>query len=357
LRAPEVSIFFFSGDGGGNAPDKYRLLLECARIAERNGFAAIWVPERHFTKFGGLFPNPSVLAAALAATTSRIQLRAGSVVLTLHDPLRVAEEWSVVDNLSGGRVGVAFASGWHPDDFVLAADRYSGRKPCMYHAAALVRRLWRGEAVTLPNGQGRQVEVRTFPKAIQPELPVWLTAIDAETFVKAGEIGANVLTGLMGRDLEDCVPPIAAYRQAWRAHGWDPDGGIVTMMLHTYVGSDLAAVKNRVRGPMREYLRAFLETSEHDLRAKPGVGSIVAELTADDRDALLDHTFEQYFAHRALLGTPASCQRTLARLTAAGVNEVACLLDFGLEPIDVIEGLESLSSAITMFRESLAATA
>ena len=43
----------------------------------------------------------------------------GSVVLPLHSPIRVAEEWSVVDNLSGGRVGISFAAGWQPNDHVV----------------------------------------------------------------------------------------------------------------------------------------------------------------------------------------------------------------------------------------------
>ena len=80
--------------------DRYRLLLEGARFADRHGFAAVWTPERHFHAFGGLYPNPAVTGAALAAITERIGIRAGSVVLPLHNPIRVAEEWSVVDNLS-----------------------------------------------------------------------------------------------------------------------------------------------------------------------------------------------------------------------------------------------------------------
>ena len=64
----------------------------------------VWTPERHLHAFGGLFPSSSVISAALAASTQRIRIRAGSVVLPLHSPIRVAEEWSVVDNLSTGRV-------------------------------------------------------------------------------------------------------------------------------------------------------------------------------------------------------------------------------------------------------------
>src|SRR6185369_2335392 len=91
----KFSLLFFSDDGSKETDDKYRLLFEAAKYADEHGFAAIWIPERHFQDFGGLYPNPATLAAALAMVTRRIQLRAGSVALPLHNPIRVAEEWSV----------------------------------------------------------------------------------------------------------------------------------------------------------------------------------------------------------------------------------------------------------------------
>src|SRR5687768_15888466 len=130
----------------------------------------------HFHPFGGLFPNPSVAAAALATITERVQIRAGSVVLPLHNPIRVAEEWSLVDNLSGGRVGVSFASGWHGTDFALAPGNYLERKDIMLRDIETVRRLWRGEAVPVVDGTGRPTEVQIYPRPVQPELPVWVTA-------------------------------------------------------------------------------------------------------------------------------------------------------------------------------------
>jgi hypothetical protein len=116
-------LYFSSGEET-HQRDKYRLVLEGARFADRHGFAAVWVPERHFTQVGCLFPNPSVVQAALARETARVRLRAGSVVLPIHHPVRVAEEWAVVDNLSDGRVELSFASGWHPDDFLVLATHY-----------------------------------------------------------------------------------------------------------------------------------------------------------------------------------------------------------------------------------------
>src|SRR3989454_4995309 len=133
---------------GGNedAPgrDKYRLMLEGAKYFDRNGFEAVWIPERHFHAFGGPYPNPSVTGAALAAVTENIGIRAGSCVSPLHHPIRIAEEWAVVDNLSNGRVGLAFASGWQANDFVLRPENYANSKGVMLEQIDQVRRLWRG---------------------------------------------------------------------------------------------------------------------------------------------------------------------------------------------------------------------
>src|SRR5207247_1708861 len=121
----DFSLFYFANADGGESSEKYKLLIEGAKFADTHGFAAVWTPERHFHEFGGLYPNPSVTSAALATVTERIQIRAGSVVAPLHTPIRIAEEWSVVDNLSNGRVAIPFASGWMPDAFVIEPDNYA----------------------------------------------------------------------------------------------------------------------------------------------------------------------------------------------------------------------------------------
>ncbi|MDN3713157.1 LLM class flavin-dependent oxidoreductase [Paracoccus cavernae] len=129
--------------------------MDGARFADENGFTAVWTPERHFHAFGGPYPNPSVTGAAVAAVTKNIAVRAGSCVIPLHHPARVAEEWAVIDNLTGGRAGLAIASGWQPDDFVLRPEnRPPENKPSMITAIDELRRLWRGEAVAFPKATG-----------------------------------------------------------------------------------------------------------------------------------------------------------------------------------------------------------
>ena len=178
----------------------YNLVLRASQYADKHDFEAVWTPERHFGGFGGYYPNPSVISAAIAATTNKVAIRAGSCVLPLHHPVRVAEEWSVVDNLSGGRVGLSMAAGWNPNDFVLKPDGFANAKDLMFEGIEQVRSLWRGEAVTFEGAKGPQ-DVKSLPRPVQEELPIWVTAAgNPETFRKAGEIGANILTHSAGTD-------------------------------------------------------------------------------------------------------------------------------------------------------------
>jgi natural product biosynthesis luciferase-like monooxygenase protein len=343
------SLYFFSDDGSREAGAKYRLALESARFADRHGFEAVWTPERHFQPFGGLYPNPSVLSAALATVTTRVGIRAGSVALPLHHPVRVAEEWSVVDNLSHGRVAVSFASGWHPDDFVLTPSPYEDRKEVMFRGIETIRRLWAGETLSLEGPQGRHVEVRTLPRPIQPALPIWVTtAGNPETWERAGAIGANVLAALVGYDLEELSALIRRYRLARERAGHDPSLGTVTLVVHTFVGTDDAAVRELVREPMTNYLKTYLKQFQK-VSLEEG-----AATERDSRDVAA-LAFEHFFEARTLLGTQNKCARVLDAVASQGADEIACLIDFGLDPDTVLAALPRLAELREHYAPSAAA--
>jgi len=346
----QFSLLYFSSNDADFTEDKYRLLIEGAKFADKNGFTAVWLPERHFHPFGGLYPNPSVLASALAMITDRIRLRAGSVVLPMHHPVRVAEEWAVVDNLSDGRVDLALAAGWNPNDFVLAPDNYSDRYELLFSGREMVRKLWRGDSVTLPGGLGRDFPIRVYPAPRQPELTTWITCSGGrERFVQAGEHGANVLTALLFQSAGELAEKIAAYRQARERHGFDPADGHVTLMLHTFIGDDLEDVRRIVRDPFLTYLESSVDLWQHGSRK-------LAEMTQAEREGVLEHAFERYFHSAALFGTPQICSAMVTRLQAIGVNEVASLIDFGVDTDTTLRGLESLNLLRKRFQGTAPAT-
>lgn len=346
---PSRSVMFFAAESTDNAIDRYSLVRNAAIAADQLGYEAIWLPERHFDNFGGLFPNPSVLAAHLAALTRSCDLRAGSVVAPLHDVIRIAEEWSVVDNLSGGgRVGMSIGSGWNTNDFALAPDRYAGRADHALSAVAELRRIWSGNPVRRVNGSGRNVELSIHPRPRSAELPLWLTASgNPETFRAAGRLGTHVLTHLLGQTVDELAEKIAVYREARGKAGHDPVQGRVTLMLHTFVTEKDAEAWEAARLPLQSYLRSALKL---ELQAASGGGvvsggrrmaaTVLSEAVIDE---LLEQRSWHFYRELSLLGTVEKCRTVMKRMAAVGVDEVACLVDFGAPENDVLDSLHRLA--------------
>ncbi|UVK40220.1 LLM class flavin-dependent oxidoreductase [Mesorhizobium sp. AR10] len=361
LSTPMDFSLFYWGNDDGVGPEKYRTLLDGARFADSNGFQAIWTPERHFHAFGGPYPNPAVTGAAVAAVTRNLAIRAGSCVLPLHHPARVAEEWAVVDNLSNGRVGIAFASGWMPEDFVLRPENAPpNNKAALLRDIETVRKLWRGETVTFEYGAGK-VDVVTQPRPMSKELPVWVTtAGNPDTYRDAARLGAHVLTHLLGQSIDELAEKIRIYRKALEEAGRNPADYKVTVMLHTLVGSDREQVRGLARGPMKEYLRSAAALIKQYAWAFPafkkpsGIANPMEidlqTLSSDEMDAILEFAFERYFEDSGLFGTVEDAVARVEQLDAIGVDEIACLIDFGLPSQTVLDALTPLAQVVSSSR-------
>ncbi len=354
---PDFSLFYFASEASGTGHHAYRLLLEGARFADANGFEAIWTPERHFHAFGGLYPNPAISSAALAGITKNVKLRAGSSVAPLHHPVRVAEDWALVDNLSNGRAGVALASGWQPNDFIVRPDAFDDRKSIMLDTVETLRKLWNGETLSFPGHDGKPVEVEIHPKPMQDDMPLWLTAAgNPETFAAAARLRCGVLTHLLGQTFEEVEEKIRAYRMAWRAAG-HPGAGHVVLMLHSFVGEDEDAVRDVARGPMKGYLKSAVDLVRRAAWTFPTIVNRAdsagvtpqemfeqEELSEEDLDQLLDHAFERYYRTSGLFGTPETAKEIVRKVAAIGVDEIACLIDFGIDTDLVLKNLPHIKT-------------
>lgn len=335
----DFSLFFFADDGGGE--ERYRLYLEAGKFADRHGFSAVWSPERHFHEHGGLYPNPAVLNAALATVTKNVGLRAGSVVLPLQSPFRVAEEWSIVDNLSNGRAGISIASGWVPNDFAFAPENYANKREVMFRNLDLVQRLWRGESIPAKDGVGNDITLRVFPRPVQEVLPIWVTcAGGVDLFEKTGRDGYHMLTSLLGQSLEDALQKTGIYQTHLRNAGHDPSKRVATLMMHTFLGKDTQEVLHKVREPLTQYLASHVHLMQTMAKS--------LNLQVDINEPkwvryVASFAFERYYRTGALIGTPTSCLPMVDRLIEGGVNEVACFIDFGVETDDVLESLVHLA--------------
>ncbi len=339
----EIGIMFFASSKG-TTDKQFSNLLKIAKKADRGNLSSIWTPERHFHAFGSGFPNPSVLGAALAVATERIGIRAGSVISPLHREIRIAEEWSVVDNLSNGRVGISFGSGWNANDFVLAPEAYHRRREIMFGQIETVRKLWQGGTLTRLNGVGKATPIELYPKPCQHELPVWITSSgNPETFVRAGQMGTHVLTHLMLSNPDLLKERIEQYRTHFR----HPDKkGKVTLMLHTFIAPTESEVREVVSGPFREYLKSSIGLEKMAAAAGGAVSgnlNMSAEPIPEElMDELTTLTFERYLNTMSLMGTPEEVMKRLHQFKRYGVDEVACLIDFGVDEQNMMKSMDRL---------------
>ena len=355
-KSMDFSLFYWGNDDGPG-PRKYELLLEGAKFADTHGFRAVWTPERHFHAFGGPYPNPSVTGAAVAAVTRNIDVRSGSCVAPLHHPVRIAEEWAVIDNLTNGRAGLGIASGWHPVDFVLRPENsVPNNKAAMFDTIDKLRRLWRGESVEFDHN-GVMRPVTSLPRPVSKELPLWLTiAGNPDTWREAGEIGANVLTHLLGQTIDEVAGKIALYHEALRKAGHDPKDFTVTLMLHTYVARTRELARETARGPMKSYLLSAAGLVKQYAWAFPAfkkpkgatnpMDIDLGSLSQDEVDGILDYAFNRYFEDSGLFGTVDDCLRRVEQLKRIGVGEIGCLIDYGIPTAQVLEGLWPLAEVL-----------
>ncbi|WP_268410861.1 MupA/Atu3671 family FMN-dependent luciferase-like monooxygenase [Alteromonas sp. a30] len=332
----DFSFIFFSTNNNQQVfDDKYEYVKNIAKFADANGFKALWMPERHFYEFGGIFPQPAVLLSNIAAETNTIRLRSGSVILPLHHPANVVESWAVLDNLSNGRVDMGFASGWNPNDFVVSPDTFDNLRDVWFSRMEEVEQLWRGDTLKYLNGKGEPAPIRVFPRPLQEELNMWVTVSgNPETFKEAGKRGYNVLTMLTSKPIEELAENIQVYRQARADAGFDPETGVISLMLHSYVHEDESKVEAAVNEHYFDYIKSGLIGHMQAREETP---------TEEEINRVVEHSFHFQKKNSALFGNLEHCEALLAKMHSAGVNEIACLVDFGISEAQMYETLPYLT--------------
>jgi alkanesulfonate monooxygenase SsuD/methylene tetrahydromethanopterin reductase-like flavin-dependent oxidoreductase (luciferase family) len=157
----------------------YGFALEMCEEAELLGCDSIWLTEHHLFDDDYL-PQPLTFAAAVAARTRRVRIGTGIVIAPLHHPVEVAEQASVVDVLSDGRLDLGIGAGYRVPEFELYGADQATRYRATDDTARELRRLWADGGVT--------------PQPVQDRLPLWLGYLGPQGARRAGLLGEHLLT-------------------------------------------------------------------------------------------------------------------------------------------------------------------
>ena len=156
-----VSRFDFRAPGADRATrqELFSRALEQAAYLDEHGHDAILVSEHHASDDGYL-PSPLVVAAAVAARTTRIPITVSALLVNFYDPVKLAEDVAVLDNLSAGRVSYTIGLGYRPEEYALFDQPWETRGADIERRIELLLALWRGEQV---EHDGRQVSITPLP--------------------------------------------------------------------------------------------------------------------------------------------------------------------------------------------------
>lgn len=185
----------FTGQNPVGGPPLYRQALDLARAAEDAGFDTFWTSEHHGMADGYL-PSPLTLIAAIAARTSRIRLGTGLATAPLYQPIRLAEEAAVVDQISEGRLTLGLGLGYSQQEYDTFGVPDAGRGARLRDLLKLLRTAWTGEEFDWSGPCFEGTGLRVTPRPAQASgVPVWLGGYAPAAVRRAGELADGYLIG------------------------------------------------------------------------------------------------------------------------------------------------------------------
>ncbi|MEA2332443.1 MAG: hypothetical protein QOH58_2581 [Thermoleophilaceae bacterium] len=238
----EVGLYTFAelaadpGTGGTISPEqRLRDLMEEIELADQVGLDVFGVGEHHRPDFA--VSAPAVLLAAAAVRTERIRLSSAVSVLSSDDPVRVFQEFSTVDLLSGGRAEIMAGRGSFIESFPLFGYDLDDYDELFAEKLELLLRLRETERVTWA-GKHRAAldDAGVYPRPVQERLPIWVAVGGTpQSIVRAATLGLPLALAIIGGLPERFAPLIGLYREAAARAGHDPAGMPVGINSHTYV--------------------------------------------------------------------------------------------------------------------------
>jgi probable F420-dependent oxidoreductase len=171
---------------------EYRETLDLVRLVEAEALDSAWVSEHHGAGDGYL-PSLLPMLAAFAAVTSRIELGTGVVLAPFHDPLRMAEDFAVVDQLSGGRTIAGFGIGWRDEEFRSWGIDISSRTRRTIEFVEILRRAWGEERFSYEGKYFNYDQVAITPKPARVP-PIFVGGFVDAAIRRAGRIGDGYIS-------------------------------------------------------------------------------------------------------------------------------------------------------------------
>jgi len=279
-----------------------QVLRLCER-ADELGYHSVKTVEHYFHDYGGHTPNPIVLLSAVAARTKRIRTITGAVIPAFNNPIKLAGELAMLDNLSHGRLDAGFGRAFIPKEFEVFGVGMDESRARFEEGIDIITRLWTEERVSYEGKFHKFHDVRLMPRPIQkPHPPIWIAAImSRESFVWAGRHGCHVMVVPYAGGLDPLREMVQVYRDAWREAGHPLGNEQIQASLHCYVAETRKEATEGFKPRFERYVEVFAEAvqswSGQQSAQYAGYGKLVDAISAQTPEKVIDN-------HTALVGSP-----------------------------------------------------
>lgn len=232
--------------------------LDIMARAEEFGFDSVWPAEHHFSEYG-YCASPAVTLAALASRTEKLRLGTGVVVLPLNHPIRVAEEFAMLDLISSGRVELGVGRGYQPHEFKGYQVDQSRSREIFRESIEVIEKAWTQESFSYEGEFFKFQDLTVRPKPLQkPRPPIWMASLSQESFALCGQYGYNLLCApVFGFDVNTGAQQIQQWKDALIANGRDPKDFEVGALVMTYVADTSQQALDDFKDPVMWYLHTF----------------------------------------------------------------------------------------------------
>jgi len=272
----------------------YEQILEQVVLAEELGFECFMFNEHHFLGYGGLVANPAVMLSAAAARTSKIRLGPCISILTVRHPLQIAEDYAMLDAISGGRLEFGIGAGNTELDYrVFQVPREEGRNR-FQEAHDIIVKAWTKERFDHQGMYWTFEEINLYPRPLQTPPPIWVAGTSADSLRWAGEQGYHIMTVGHPHSPDKVKPAVEAWRAGLAESGYDPARRHCQFHLRTFV--------DRSSERAREVGRAAID--RYEAISRIGRKAPLPEDHVYDWDGMLA-------TGRNLYGNPEECVRII----------------------------------------------
>ena len=308
-------------------------IREQAILADQLGMHSAWIGEHHFDSLG-VNSCPDLLLASIVPVTKRIRIAPAVVVLPLHHPLRVAEQWATLDLLSGGRVDFAAGRGYDRREYEPFGADFMQSLELFSEGIEILLKAWNEPRPW--SFSGRFYDIRDMaitPKPLQRPIPFFVACFSRSSLEIAAKKGLGILYAPFAAAMTfgDLGKAVAAYREECGKHGNAPKKAMCSYFIHI---AETPEQENYGREALMSYFRhCVLPAFPADPAKAPPTMQYFMRIV----EILKGMRKEDLSEKSILLGPPAKIIETLKRVEAAGVEEVILYFNVGNKPHGMVK--------------------